>query len=579
LIDLLVSIAIVAVLFGGIYLIYFSLVTSITNISVRTAATAAIQAHLETIRNLPYDSVGTAGGIPSGVIPQNRSMIVNGYTFSLNTTVRNIDDPFDGTLNGNPPPVDTAPADYKLVQVTATCVQCANFVAVTMTTTVAPKALEGATQNGSIFIYVLDASGRGVSLANVQVVNSSVTPSINLTDTTNASGVLQLVGVPTSTQGYQITVTKPGYSSDQTYPPGGAGNPNPVKPNITAAAQTVSSVTFGIDRVSGLTVSSVDNRCNAIPNESFSIKGTKLIGTSPDILKFSTTSATNASGSVFLANMEWDTYPITLNDATRNLAGTVPLTPLTINPSTTPTFQFVVAPLANPSLLVTLLDSASGAGIANATITASTSGFSKTLVGGHATITDADWSGGQYTSQSGTNPNTPGRITLATNASGTYTTSTSAWLISKTIDFGSVSSTFYNVSWMPATQPSQTGANSLKFQVATNNDNTTWNFIGPDGTASTFFTASSSLPATLSNNRYLRYKVYMTTQNGSFTPELDTITFEFSGPCVPQMQALFTSLPQGSYSIAASAANYRSGSTTVSVASGAQTSTISLTHL
>ena len=69
LIDLLISMAIIAMLFGGIYLVYFSLVTAIGNISVRTAAASAIQAEIETIRNLPYASVGTVGGVPAGHYP------------------------------------------------------------------------------------------------------------------------------------------------------------------------------------------------------------------------------------------------------------------------------------------------------------------------------------------------------------------------------------------------------------------------------------------------------------------------------------------------------------------------------
>ena len=57
----------------------------------------------------------------------------------------------------------------------------------------------------------------GVGTATVRVINASVTPAIDITDTTNVSGSLQLVGIPTSTQGYRITVTKSGYSSERTY--------------------------------------------------------------------------------------------------------------------------------------------------------------------------------------------------------------------------------------------------------------------------------------------------------------------------------------------------------------------------
>ena len=297
LIDLIISMAIIAVLFGGVYLVYFSIVTAIANIGVRNAAATAISQEIETIRNLPYDSVGTVNGIPAGVIPQSQNLTVGQYTFVLQTTVRNIDDPFDGVLGGTPN--DTAPADYKLVEVQASCPTCAtNFIPAEITTTVAPKDLESATQNGSLFIDVDDANGIGVPEATVHVVNASVTPSIDLFDTTNASGVLQLVGVPTSTRGYQITVTKDGYSTDQTYPLGGAGNPNPTEINATIAQQTVTNATFSIDRESTITITTSDNRCQIIPGEPFTIAGTKIIGTAPTVLKFSTSSATGGGGTL-----------------------------------------------------------------------------------------------------------------------------------------------------------------------------------------------------------------------------------------------------------------------------------------
>lgn len=579
LIDLLLSIAIVAVLFGGIYLVYFSLITAIANISVRTAAAAAVQGEIETIRNLPYDSVGTLGGIPAGLIPQSQTVSVGAYSFALHVTVRNIDDPLDGTVSGDPPPVDTAPSDYKLVEIEATCPLCNNFGSTNLTTTVAPKALESAAQNGSLFLYAIDANGNPVSGATVQVINPSVAPSINLTDTTNASGVLQLVGVPTSTQGYQVIVTKPGYSTDRTYPLGAPLNPNPAKPNLTVAAQTVTAATFIIDGLSSLTVHTSDNRCVPIGGGSFSLYGSKLIGTNPDVLKFSTTSATDATGFLAIPNLEWDTYTLTLNNAAKNLVGTIPLSPLVVNPSSTADFRFVVQPAANPSLLVTAVDSITGAGIPNASVTVSNGGFSQSLTAGHAFITQGDWSSSQYASQSGglDADSYPGELSLSLNTSGTYNVGVTEWLISNTFDLGGSSSTLYSISWNPAEQPPQTGAGSLAFQIAANNDNMTWNFIGPDGTSESYFTSSSSvLPLLLSGNRYLRYKVYLSTADENATPDLHDVSFEFSADCVPPARALFTDLLQGSYTIDLTATNYVAGSTTIEVGGGAQSATIPL---
>ncbi len=214
LIDVVISIGIIVLLFGGIYLVYFSILDVITNLEIRVAAASVLNRHVETVRNMPYDSVGTVGGVPSGSIQPVQQIVFGDFDFSIRTLVRNIDDPFDGVLGGVPN--DTAPADYKLMEVEVSCSSCVKFVPLIFTTTVAPRNLESASNNGSLFINVFDAGGAAVSGTLVHVVNASVTPSIDLLDLTNASGVLQLVGVPTSSQSYQIEVSKTCYSSEKT---------------------------------------------------------------------------------------------------------------------------------------------------------------------------------------------------------------------------------------------------------------------------------------------------------------------------------------------------------------------------
>lgn len=573
LIDLLISLGIIVLLFGGIYAVFFSILGATSNIEARTAAIELINQQIEIIRGMSYDSVGTVNGIPPGVIPQQQSISLGGYAFSLQTTVRNIDDPFDGTTGGNPN--DTAPADYKLVQFDVACPLCAHFAPLLFSTTVAPKNLESASNDGSIFVNVYDVSWAGVPLAAVRVINNSVVPSIDLTDTTNASGVLQLVGVPTSTQAYEIMVTKPGYSTDRTYPPG-PSNPNPKPPHATVAAQTVTPISFQIDRSSTLNVISSGETCGPISNIPFSFYGSKTIGINPDVFKFSTSSATNASGARYFSNIEWDTYNFTQGSGSHNLRGMIPLSPYTISPSSTADFRFVLSPTANPSLLVAVVDSVTGAGIKEASVSLSKTGFSETLITGHSLLADTDWSSGAYSSQSGgiNTEGAPGQISLAVNASGTYDAGITNWLISNSIDLGGSSSTIYSVSWNPASQPAQT---TFQVQLAANNDNAAWNFVGPDGTPGTYFTASGTTPAALNGKRYLRYEAFLSTNDPLTTPALTDISFDFDSACVPPAQVLFKDLSQGTYDLDVTAANYFQTTTTVAVDLGFQTSTISLT--
>jgi len=69
----------------------------------------------------------------------------------------------------------------------------------------------------------------------------------------------------------------------------------------------------------------------------------------------------------------------------------------------------------------------------------------------------------------------------------------------------------------------------IKFQVAANNDNATWNYIGPDGTTGTYFsTTGTAIDSSLDGNQYFKYKAYLATTDNSATPELGDITINYS---------------------------------------------------
>ena len=571
-IDIVISLAIIASLFWGIYLIYFALIDSVTNIEARTAATELVNQQIEALRGLPYGSVGTVGGLPAGVIQPVQSASIGSYSFVIDTTVRNIDDPFDGTASGNPAPVDTAPADYKLVELDVSCPACSHFIPLSFSTTIAPANLETASSSGSLFVNVFDANGNGVPAATVAVTNSAVSPAINLTDTTNASGVLELVGVPTSTQSYHIVVSDPGYSSDQTYPLGGAGNPNPLKPDATVAASAVTGVSFAIDRLSGLSLETSDAFCAPAAAVPFTVAGTKLIGTNPDVLKFSTSSATDANGTASMS-LEWDTYSFALGTSSYDLFGTIPLSPVIVNPSSSVDFRFITGSATPDALLTTVTDAATGAAIPGASVALSGAG-NATLTTNHTAIVNTDWSLGNFYDESGVDTGSiPGSVLLLVNASGTYDTSSPGWLISKTIDTGSSTTNYYSFDWNAIVNP---GTENVEFQLAANNDNATWNFEGPSGPGS-YYTASSSIASVA--GRYIRYKMFLSTTDPNATPKVDEVSFDLASACTPPGQVLFQGLGAGTYDIDITAPNYIEATSSVTVGSAWQGTTISLTHI
>ena len=179
-----------------------------------TAASVANEL-FEVVRNMPYADIGIEDGIPSGVLPRSQELVRNGKTFYATTTVRNIDDPFDGTIGGSPN--DLSPADSKLVDILVGCPSCTHFDPVHFTSRIGPKNLETASENGALFIQVIDVNGQPVVDADVYIENADVDPVVSIEETTDNNGMLQLVDVPPDVQGYEITISKSGYSTSKTY--------------------------------------------------------------------------------------------------------------------------------------------------------------------------------------------------------------------------------------------------------------------------------------------------------------------------------------------------------------------------
>ncbi|MBI5147887.1 MAG: prepilin-type N-terminal cleavage/methylation domain-containing protein [Parcubacteria group bacterium] len=555
LLETIISLGIFVIFSSGIYLAYSTIIEALTRSKAYSASVFAAQNEAEAIRNMSYENIGVVGGLPSGLLAAEKSVSYGGYSFVVKTTVRNIDDPFDGTIGGSPN--DTAPADYKLVEVKVECPGCGNLTPYQLTTAVAPKNLEGATGNGALFINVFDASGQAIAGATVAIVNNALNPAVNFSDTTNSSGVLQLVDVATSTSAYEITVSKNGYSTEKTYPLGGAGNPNPVKPHATVASQQVTTISFAVDRTGTINLKTTDKMCQAVAGIDFEQKGTKLIGTDPDTLKYSATSTTDSNGQKAIGGLEWDTYVFSNKDADYDLSGYSSPLSVALNPEASIDASWIVEP-KNPRALLVSVKDGNGAAISDAAVKLEKTGYSRTILSGRRFFSQTDWSGGNYAAQSGKveADNPAGEIKLQFSGSA-YATSTE-WLISPTFDVGVASSVFYNLEWQPENQPPETGSDNVRFQVAANNDGNSWNFTGPDGTENTYYDSTSTpIGAALNNSRYFRYKTFLKTANENFTPSINDVSVNFSSSCLPSGQAFFNGLSSGTYTLTVSKSGFQ----------------------
>lgn len=566
LIETLVGTAVFLLIAVGIYESYSRLSQAVELARAKAVATAVINDDIELIRNFPYEDVGIQGSIPSGSLGRTATVVRSGFEFSITRTIRNIDDPYDGTIGGSPN--DTAPADYKLVEISLVCANCRSFTASRVTTTVAPKNLEISTGGGAIFIRVFDANGVGVPQADVHVVNQKLEPDLIIDDVTNNQGILFLVDVPQSVGGYNITATKSGYSTDQTYPPGGSENPNPVKTDSTVEAGEVTQVSFFIDRVSSVNVSTANQFCAVVPNVVFHVEGSKLIGENPNILKYSLDTSTDSSGTKILSDLEWDVYAFTIIDANYDLSGFIPLLPLNLSPNTTQNLKLILSADNPKSLLVSVKDASSGLPITGATVQLTRNGFSRQGITGQGSVIQSDWSGGAgqtdfvdparfYNSDGNIDISGPAGEIKLRRIGGDY--QPSGWLESSTFDTGSASD-FHILSWAPQDQPPETGPDAVKFQIASNNDNATWNFVGPDGLAASYYTLANQNLSNHNGRRFLRYRVFLSTQDLDKTPNVSDISFTFTSECVPPGQVFYNNLSSGTYTLTVSHPNYQTWS-------------------
>lgn len=561
LIETLVGVAVFLVIATASYQAYVSLFSLISLNQYKILALNLVNEQFEIIRNLSYSNVGVVGSIPNGDIPHIQNLVRGSVPFVVTTTIRNVDQPFDGTLGGTPN--DVSPADNKVVEVQIDCSTCKNFTPLNMTTTIAPKNLETASTNGALFVKVFDANGIAVPDASVHIVDNKVSPAIVIDDTTNNSGILQIVDAPPGVEAYEITVTKSGYSTDKTY--SSASGFIPSKPHATVVLQQVTQISFAIDRLSTASFSSVTPTCTAVGNMDFSLTGLKTIAQNTP--KYSTDLSTNSSGSYSNNGMEWDSYTINGLDTVYDIVGINPLNAIAINPNSSQSTSIIVAPKDPDSLLITVKDSTTHLPITDAVVTLT---LNESTIGTKITnqgfINQTDWSGGggQSTSSDITKYNSDdgnidtmsptGEVKLR-NVFGSY--NSNGVIESSTFDTGSISN-FHNLTWLPSDQPVNAGSQSVRIQFASSTTPpTTWDYKGPDGTSGTYYTLSdSSISSVHNGDRYVRYKLFLSTQSSTSTPNVSDVSFTFTSSCTPPGQVIFSGLSSGTYHVTVSKTSY-----------------------
>lgn len=253
LVEVVVVSALLLLVFGGLFAGARLMIELVGHSKAESGARSLAVAKLEYIRSLDYDDVGTVGGIPAGPLPQTSTTTLNGITYTERILVQYKDRPEDGFGADDENGITE---DSKVAKVEYTWTIRGNERSLVLTTDLIPRGIESTSGGGTLFINVFDSAVQPVDGASVHVYNDTGTSTIDVTVTTNANGIANFPGAP-ARSGYQVTATKDGYSTDQTYS-ATPSNPNPNPPHVSVIEGEVSTVNFAIDLLSDLTIRTVE---------------------------------------------------------------------------------------------------------------------------------------------------------------------------------------------------------------------------------------------------------------------------------------------------------------------------------
>ena len=384
-IGVIVSLGIFMILSQAVITLVISGYDLISYNRARTTAKHLATEQIEIIHNLDYNNIGTVGGIPPGIIPQTEEIARNSLAYTVKTTIVYIDDPFD-TLA----PTDENPNDYKKVRVEVTWGGLADSKSpVILSTNIAPQALEESV-GGTLQVLVSNSHGEPIPNANVTITTNEVNPPINTTIATDINGLVTLPDSPPCVSCYHISATRDGMNTDRTY--GTDEISTPFKSHLSVQDNYVSEVTLTIDTTGTLNITSLnnfDNNFALLPNQTFRLHGTKIIGTDSlgqFVYKFDEDVLTDGSAQATIENIEWDSYYIgNPTNNTRDISATNPINPIIINPGDTISAIFATTPTTDHRLLTIFVDN-TGTPVSSVSAHLSDGlGFEETLPTGEAT--------------------------------------------------------------------------------------------------------------------------------------------------------------------------------------------------
>jgi len=252
-IETLVGVALLIIVFAGIFACYRLAMKVIGLSKSKTTAVSIANAQIEKIRNLDYESVGTKNAslpFALGDLDMNSSQTVGGNTFDVLTQVKYVSDTADGSGSS-----DTCNLDYKKADVTVSWGGSYQG-SITITTNIAPKNQVQEMQScqsqpgGVLTVTVFNNSGMLVASPGISIYDADTNNLI--TSATPISGSHSFLLTPDT---YRVEVTKTGYSSARTYSASELAVPDSPNPAVLVGDEV--NMSLSIDQASVITVDGI----------------------------------------------------------------------------------------------------------------------------------------------------------------------------------------------------------------------------------------------------------------------------------------------------------------------------------
>lgn len=290
-IEVVIVSAITTFIFAGLFASFQYSLPLMALSKAKLSAQSVANDRMEYFRSLPYDDVGTISGIPSGTIPQNSTVTLNGIRFKERILVEYVDDDADGTGVSD---TNSIPSDYKRIKAEYSWFSGGATSTIALVSNIVPRSVETTAGGGTIRINVMDGYSNLLSGAEVRLVNSSSTNPIDVTKYSDALGQVLFSGAPADSD-YEVYVTANisgnQYSHAQTHE-ATTTNPNPTISPFALLEADVSTLTFQIGELSSLNISTLSSITEGTYEETFD-----------DMLSLdSTTTVDIDSGSLVLEN-------------------------------------------------------------------------------------------------------------------------------------------------------------------------------------------------------------------------------------------------------------------------------------